>query len=653
MFEAYKIGVRVSLINHVSSGLLGMSRDFARADQHAIRLKSTLESMQKRLMIGGALAATGAFGLDIFAKALKPAEEYAATLNRLKMAGWTQVEIANAVGDAWKNTHTVITSTVNDNLSALLDLKNVLGTMGEARAALPVVTRIQTVLAASSEGRISGNSKDLAYSMAKALDIIGAAKDQKTFESQAEQMARVIIATQGRVTPEAFKSVFQYARQAKYQLSDEYKYQVLPTLMQENASGGGGGGGSRGVGPMQAAFYRWAIQGYINKKSMPELVSLGLVDPGTAVKTTTQGTTVGSMRGAQLAASNPFEWVQQIMLPALRKKYGNLSEDQLLTHINQVMRGNQLAAALVAEFAAKPQNFMRDAANIRKTMSVGDAYQQAISNNPNVARQALGAQWENFKTAIRLAVVPVLIPMLIKLTNWLNSMALWARAHPGLMKTLALGFAALSAALLFGGTLMMAKVGFQGIGIALEAGGGLGKALLSVAGGLRGVGVAAALFMAAYIGWKTGGWLNNNVIDPAAKKLTGEQTWGGAIYDFLHPYDAKTHQRAFSLKNLTPFGILHKDAFGMNAEAAAMSSAYGAHDARYEDFVDGRWVPKRNFIAPRKAGSQKSGDVYLDGKKVGKILSGHMANDAAKAQTGRSGFDPTAAAPPIGLNYAH
>ena len=787
MFEAYKVAVRVSLINGVSGGLLGMSRQFAKVDGDAKRLQSTLELMQKRMMIGGAMMATGFFGLKIFDKALKPAEEYASTLNRLKMAGWSQVEIAGAVSDAWKNTHKVITSTANQNLSSLLDLKNILGNLDEARQALPIVTRVQAVLQSSSEGRISGNAKDLAYSMTKALDVIGAAKNMDDFDRQAGMMTKAIIATQGRVTPEAFKSVFQYARQAKFQLSDAYKYTILPTLIQENASGGGGGGGSRGVGPMQAAFYRWAIQGYINKKSLPELASLGLVNANTAVKTTTQGTTVGAMKDADLAASNPFEWAQKVLVPAIYAKYGqNITQAQLLTHINQVMRGNQLAAAMMAEFAAKPQNFIRDAANIQRTMDRNDAYKAAISNDPKIAGEALSAQWENFKTATLMSVVPVLIPALIKMTDWLTQFTDWARKNQTTVKYLALGFAGLSASLAFGGALMLVRVGFHGLGLLLGGGGmlraigslasrfsglllsgitklpmvlgfignafiWLGRALFANPIGLAIMAVAAAGIY-IYRHWATIGpyvmkvwhivsaafrdgmhWIGGAItsvwkrVEPFAKLYTYVM---GGLFDFMVDGVSKAFHAIESIITRmwdyianSPVGkaigwVKDKavaDAHLLGATATAALNAGDAWATREDAKLAGRkpapiqWItapalgqkmplasqppprvpainsatppalprlaavasmriqpattkapaandtPKASpYVATRKTQTvQVNSTLTMDGRAVGKAVTTHVANEVARPQSGRTNFDPTAAAPPIGLNYAH
>ncbi len=536
-FDAYSVAVKIRLTENVTSGLLGLSRHFRKVDADAAQLEKRLRNIQKLTLVGGAMVAGGALGLGILGKTIKSASEYAHQLNILNMAGWTQRDIAVAVGDAWKNTGTVITTTATENLRTLLDLKNILGTMGEARMALPIVSRIQAVLASSSEGQIAGNSKNLAYGMAKALDIIGAAQNSRSFETQAEMMAKVIIATQGRVTPESFRSVFQYARQARYGLTNEFKYQILPSLIQENAAGGsGGGGGSRGVGPMLAAFYRTTNQGYINKKALPELEALGLVSASSALSTTTQGTTVGKFKAADLAAANPFLWVQSVLMPAIERQYhGHATKEQIQGSINNIFRGNQLGAALALEFSLKPQNFLRDQANIIRTMSTADAYRAAISSDPNTAQHALGAQWENFKTSLMMSVVPVLVPALIKVSSALMDMAKWARENQPFVTKMVYAFAGLSTLSVVAGgmTLFAGSLAALKLITAATGPGSLVGGIAAFTSGLVSLGAVLAAGGAGYVAGTGLNWL----INKGVSHLTNgqEDSLGGWIYDATHP----------------------------------------------------------------------------------------------------------------------
>ena len=480
MFTAYKIGITVALTNQVSSALGMIARDFVKTEAAATALKGRLKEIALLATSGAILGGLGYAGLRLTESLVKPATEYAHQLNIMNMAGLSHVEVAQAIGDAWRNTSTIITTTATGNLRMLLDLRNVLGSLAEAQAALPIVSKIQAVMASSSEEGVRRVASDnFAFNMAKALDIIGAARSPAEFERQAGMMSQVITAFQGRVTPAMFQSVFAYARQAKFGMSPEFMYQILPTLMLEYAQGtGGAGGGSRGVGPALAAFSRLTLQGYINKKAMPELQALGLLDASSALRTTTSGTTAGPLRGADLAAANPFLWVQRVLMPAIEQRYGgNATREQITQEIQGITRGNQLASQIILEFALKSQNFLRDQSIIRGAMPYGQAYQQALRNDPNFAYAALSAQWENLKTAFGTTVIPILIPGIIGLTGALNTFGRWTEAHPRIAEGLTTSFVALSAAMAFSGMVLTMAAGFRAIGLVLTVGGLAPKAL--------------------------------------------------------------------------------------------------------------------------------------------------------------------------------
>lgn len=592
MFEAYKIGVKISLVNHVSVGLMQISRQMAMTSRQAQYLQRQLDGIKRLGLLGATVGGAGFMGLGLIGKALKPAKEYAHQLNIMNMAGLTHKQVAEAVGAAWKNTGTVITSTATENLKSLLDMRNLLGSMPMAMQALPTVSRIQAVLAASQEGRVSGQASNFAYSATKALDVLGKTRDTPTYLRNLESMARVVVMTQGRVNPEAMKSVFQYARQARLGLSEEFINQNLPALIQEYAGVGGGGGGSRGVGPMLAATYRWAVQGYINKKAMPELKAMGLIDAHTALKTTTKGTTVGAMKNWQLASSNPFQWANQVLLPAMEKRYGkNMTEQQLQFHINQLTRGNQLAGQLLDEFILNAFKFRREQRLYKQAKDSFSAYRMALSNDPETAEAALHAQWKNAKTAFWMGVIPTLVPMLTSLANGLNAIGMALRKNPDMAKKLAVGLIALAGAMAFSGTVLLLTAGFRALGVSMMFIGVVGPAkiamglwsfgravlfmglggvkavwtvtralmlfgkalifqglaqarleLIGLAGALHLVGSAGAVILAAYAGYKAGGWLNDKIND-GVQGLTGgkEKNLGSWIYDLAHPSNVSSN----------------------------------------------------------------------------------------------------------------
>lgn len=511
MFEAFKVGITIALTNTVSTALMAMSKDFAKTDAAAMKLRGTLNQIKVLGTLGIVSGALGFAGLKLIEGAVKPAEEYAHQLNIMNMAGMKQADIAQAVGAAWKNTSVVMTTTATENLKSILDLKNILGNMDEAKALLPIVTKIQTVMAASGDSRLAQNAHDIAFSMAKALDVIGAVRNPAEMQKQAEMMSKVISAFQGRVTPQMFQSVFTYARQAKFDLSDEFKYEILPSMMLEFANKGGGGG-SRGVGPMLAAMYRITNQGYVNRKAVPELESLGLLNASTVLSTTTSGTTAGHLKDAALAAANPFRWVNEVLVPAIRKKYGEGVTDEFVRQkINEVMRGNQLAASMAVEFFTKQNNFLRDQKIIQGALPFNEAYNSAINRDPYTAMRAFDAQWESFKTALGKDLVPVIIPAILATARALNYLTGIAVRHPAFVQGMMVFVATLSGLLMLGGLLLTGAAALLGFKLALAA---LGPVFMIGGGWLALIVLGISAFVAgAYLVYTHWGRIKNGLAE--------------------------------------------------------------------------------------------------------------------------------------------
>lgn len=463
MTEIYNVSVRVSLLaNGVSSALLRMTSQFRGAEFAAAGLRKELKGIGTTLLVGTGLTVAGLGIFGVLEKTMKAGSDYAAAINRMNMAGLSQVEVAEGVAAAWKNTGDVLQTTATQNISSLLDLRNILGSMKDAEWALPIVSKLGVVFKASNESAIHNNAQDFSFAMAKALDIIGAARNPQLFEHEAGLMSKVITAFQGRVTPAMYQSVFQYARQAKFDMSDEFKYQLgLPTLMLEMSRGNGGaGGGSRGVGPMISALYRFTNQGYVSKKAIPELERLGLLTDHNYARTATTGVVGVHIKDAALAAQNSFLWTQNVLGPSIVKAIGERPTDpakeaiwlqSARSIVNQLTAGNQLAGNALTEYLTKPQNFYRDAAIAAGAMPYSEAYVLAASKNPETVFDALKAQWASFLTTVGLQVTNDAITIAKSLTPAIHDLAIWAQKNPNAIKGWVRGFEMLATALTIGG----------------------------------------------------------------------------------------------------------------------------------------------------------------------------------------------------------
>lgn len=500
MFEAYKVAVKIALHDGVTRGLVQLSGEFKKTAAAADMLQKKMDAIKKITLTGIGIGAGGIFGLKALDSSLKVSEEYAHQLNIMNMAGLKHVEIAQAIAAAWKTTGSVITSTATGNLKAFMDLRNVFGSTSEAIQYMPELVRLQAVLKSSTESSVSQNAEQLAYSVAKALDIRGAVNNPAEFNKQAEMMGKVIVAMQGRVLPQDYQMLFKYGRQAIPSLSDTFLYQELPTLMQE-MKGSGGGGSSGGFGTSLTAFYRFFVQGIMTKAALQGMQSLGIISRNAGLRTSTVGT---QLMGGQhvldvgLAQTDQFQWVQQVLLPAIRRHYGNnLNKQQLSLAITDAMRGaSQTAIFGVLQYALKAQQIYRDQRLIEQAKNPTQAYQMALSNDPTINRMALGAQWENLKTSFTLSLVPILLPVIMTLAKGFNYLAEKMREYPKLTKVIAVGFAGLAVTMTGVGALLIGAAGVMGITAAFKI---LRISLIAITAPFTEIiGIIAAVSLAVY-----------------------------------------------------------------------------------------------------------------------------------------------------------
>jgi hypothetical protein len=491
MFSAYKIGVTVALTNQVSSILGMIGRDFAKTDVEAKRLQATLKEIKLLGASGLLLGGFGFAGLDLVSKLVKPANEYQHQLALMNAAGMTQVEIAKSIGAAWQTTSTVMTSTATQNLAAVRELRMVFrGDTGEAIANMPTVQKLQAVLqSVKGEG-----AHDEAYTVAKALELKGAVKDPAQFTTQADMMTKAIIASGGKVGATDFLSAFKYGRTATTGWSDEFAYTILPTLIQEMKSKGGSGGVG-GPGNALMSVFAAVVGGTVSQKALKLWEQIGLLDPSKEVFTKTgslKGIRPGGIRGADDFQSNPFDWVQKFLVPALQKHgYG---DEKAMREAIQYLFPARTAGFMITQLAMQPWKFTGDQKIINQAQGLG-GFNTLIHQDPNMAYMALAAQWDNLKTAFGISVVPILIPMIGKLTGALNDFARWAQRNPALVDGLVYSFTLLSGSLLFSGTVLTLMAAFKSLSLIFTLG-GLAPGVLTALGGNLGLAAAGFLRMA-------------------------------------------------------------------------------------------------------------------------------------------------------------
>jgi hypothetical protein len=577
--EAYKIGVVIALQNQVSNVLGLIARDFIKTDKEAKKLQGTLKEIKLLGMTGAVLGGAGFL--------VSGDQGGRQTRHRIRSP--------TPVGESRRD------EPVGDRPGHRLGVENDLGGHDDdgsgqhgrnprtphgvrrhqdAVSNMATVQRLQSVL----QNVRGGDAHDEAYTVAKALEMKGAVRNPGQFTTAADLMTKAMIASGGKVAAQDFLSAFKYGRSATIGWDDRFTFGILPTLIQEMKSSGGSGG-SGGPGNALMSAYSAVVGGTIPQKSLKVWESLGLLDPSKVIWDkvgSAKGVGPGGVIGSSTFQQDPYQWTQQFLVPALVKAGYDTQDKQ--RQALQYLFPNRTAGFVMSQMALQGWKFERDQKLIGQASGLS-AYDQMIKHDPQMAYAALGAQWENFKTALGVTLVPILIPFLRNLTSALNAVAGFAERHPTLTQGLMTTFAALSLLATLGGGLMVVGAAFKLIGVAF----GPLTAVAPLATSAI-VGLTAALWPLA-------------VAAGAALGIYETYKHSGDIYDAAEGVGEK-------------FGLWMRKQLGLGP------------------------VPTASYVPP--PGGNKTTvvvPVNLDGRQIAKVVSGYQYDAWGKAPSSGSAFD--------------
>lgn len=645
--------MRVSLINGVTSGLMGISRAFAKTHGDAVALNKQLDLIKGRLMVGGALAATGLFGLSLIEKTIPAARDYAHQIQQMNVAGMKQVEIAKAVKAAWGAASEVPTSGATENLKAIRELRMVFGDTQHAITNMPTVQKLQAILQNTSNGH-GGNLADQAYTVAKALEMRGATLSPQMFNQQSDMMTKAVIASGGKVTPQDFLNNIIYGRRAAYGWDNTFTYSILPTLIQEMK--GGGSGGARGPGNALMSAYAAVVGGVVPQKSLKVWSDLGLIDRSKVEWTKAgemKGVRPGGITGADIFQANPYAWAQQVLVPAMQRK--GITDPAQIRQTMQYLFPNR-TASIMDQMVTQAWKFQRDQRLINGAQGLS-AYATLAKRDPFMAQQAMEAQWTNVKTQLGLVVLPMLIQGTIKLTAGLTALSNAMQKHPTLTKALVGGFVALSAAMAFGGTVILLSAAFGAISLAMPVvaagvsglvavlGGALGAISLPIIATVAGIAAVGAALWQVVKHWDT----TKGVVDNIKTELGMFFGWIGSKVQWLLSWlpvgmrPATAADVAVAAGNplsskLTP----GQSIFDLTPKALSPNAAHGRAESGGS-----------RYVAPAKAAPmvQVQTSVQLKGREIAKAVSTHVGKALGANQAGPARHDPNSTLASVASGY--
>lgn len=505
MFEAYRVGVRISLIDGVSTGLASLSGKFAKAQIAGASFHKQLDRINGALLKSGAVAVAGFAGLGMLKHALKPATEYANQLSLINQLGLSQVETAELVSAAWKTSHDVMTSSAAGNLKTLRELRSAFGAGHEEYAIQSLApTQMMSGMLTALTGR---EQERIGFDVVKSIELRTPLMTSAAVNSNIAQMSQTVMGMGGTIDPHDYHLALKGAKSAALGWSDEFVYKYLPTIMQSTKAGHGGAG-TAGVALMSLSQ---SIHGMVQKAAIPYLEQGGLLNKKDVVRNATGQWQLkaGAMAGTALFDQNPYQWSKQFLTPAVNKIM-NAEHVSAVTAINQLFR-NRNASFVALTMYSKQQQFERDAQLIGQANGI-NGYNALLKTNPQLASMALSKQWSNLLAIIGYQVMPKLIEGALWLIPKIESLTDYFKENAGAAKGLVYLLGGLAGAMAIGGIVSAAIWAFKGLGLALGFGAVGGVAgIASIGAALSPVAIGLAAVGAAVVGWKVGGIINDHL----------------------------------------------------------------------------------------------------------------------------------------------
>jgi hypothetical protein len=615
-FEAYSVAVKLSLINHVSAGMLMISKSLTTAGQDVDKLNSKLASIGKQGAIGGLMVAGGLGIAAMFKGPLEEASKFQNEIERFRSLGLGDKVTNDAVKFA-SGMDTYGTS-IRENLGLLRDAQTVFGDFHEAQMVTPLLAKMKFANAALY-GDEGGAMKDKAFmDMLKVIEMRGGLASEDAFYKQANMIQQVQTATGGRVSGNEYLNLIKTGGVAAKGMKDANFYYNMEPLVQEM------GGFRVGTGLMSG--YQNLVQGRTTQRAAMELMRIGMLDPDKVEYDKTgkiKQIKPGAVKGTDTMIEDPYAWMKNVMLPAFAAK--GITERQAVL--------NEIGAIFTNRTASNVYSTMyTQMANIDKNIKLNSGAAGINELEENAKKTMTGKlielnkKWTDLQLKLGDVILPLAIRALDKLNPMLKDLAGWMEKNQGTVKGLSYALLGLSAFLIGGGLINMLIAAARGFQI-------LGSALLMNPIGLVIVGIAAVAFLL---------WNNWKEISSSLKLVWGDMK---TMFVKLFEGDIIGAFKSFALAFLTGWQTVFNTLIaGVNLVLPAsmqISKTTFADDLRAKDAPRQAWSP---LVAPvpGKSGAdgQQNINLYIDGKKVSDVVIQRMAKEAAKPRTGTQGFDP-------------
>jgi hypothetical protein len=640
MFEAYKIGVAISLTNHVSAGLSSMVKDFAKTDAQAALLQKRIDSIGRGLKGGLIAAGAGAALAAMFKPAIADAMKFERAMLRLKdIGGIDGGVLAQVRGDALAGRYKGIGAA--ESVDLVRDLHAAFGDAKEALHFMPLFAGMARVTQ-GKYGKSAVAGEEDVRSLAKVAERRGGTKSASAMESAMDLSMMIQNASGGAVTPKDLLAFVARMGAMGNSMSNVGILKMWALMQEQGGSKAGTALNSamqnmiNGRGTEGAGFFLRKI-GWIDEKVHEE----NLRDRyGDKWKKHQNKISANALKNVDLAKDDMVGWIESTGLPLIGKyldKKGVVDPKKRESEASSLLAqalSNRLGADSIALIATQLPRIMKDyhiaeaSAGLRKSI-------ESYDESPMAKFQDLHAKFETALVNLGEGALPVVIPLVNRLASAFKTFNEYAERNPDTVRRATYGILGLSAALIGLGAATVVANGIRAVALAIpllsSAASGFGLIRSSLL--FTGVGAGGVAGLAGIAGAIGGIAVAFGALYVATKTLFG-------ILDWIMPNDNHAAGTAASVR----WG---KGAKGSTTTAEDMHP--GQHFVR--SGRGGYWVNNDASIPP--AGTQRpvqvTSVVQVNGREIARASALYTAK-AMNAGLGSGRYDLGASLPTPALN---
>lgn len=440
MTDVYKVGVSLVMTGNFAQVLGTLSQQLLGVNAKVKELEGGFGRL--KLAITGALGVfAGVKVLETMGTMVKYGDQLVHQQNLLALAGAKQKEVQEATAKAYEVSARVQTANVAEVLKHITELRYAFGDLNKASQVTEMTEKANSVMqgVASQYGRTIPNDENV-WSVVKSLEMTNKTVDPTEYGSYLDTMTKLYTASGGKITPQQIFQAFKYGRTAAQDWDQQFIGGALGRAIQNLGGGSGGGGGRAGPGNALMSAYAAIVGDQMTKKAAGQFKGLGMY----------QGHKIA---GADLFQKNPYEWVQQVLVPSLKAK-GITSPDAVRAEIERLFP-NRTASQIISEFATQGRVMMGEENSMYEkdirlqgaAMGWDQGFGMMMSSDYRTNMTAFQEQWKSLMQTLGAAMVPVAIKVLKAFTEAFTEFTKFASLHPEAIREIGIAIGALAAAL--------------------------------------------------------------------------------------------------------------------------------------------------------------------------------------------------------------